>query len=99
MSKVPEEVIASLRDDRPISYAKLEALRQFTKAVVSQRGWVPEQNLQAFLDAGYTRAQVLEVVLGVSLKTLSNFINHLAETPIDEQFQAFAPEETSASSH
>ena len=37
---------------------------------------------------GYSRRQVIEVIAFISHKTLSNYLNHLAETPLDE---AFAP--------
>jgi alkylhydroperoxidase family enzyme len=47
---------------------------------------VPEEELQAFLDAGFDRQQVLEVVLGVGMKTLSNYTNHIAGTTLDEAF-------------
>jgi alkylhydroperoxidase family enzyme len=39
-----------------------------------------------FLNAGFTPQQALEVVLGIGLKTLSNYTNHLADTPLDEAF-------------
>lgn len=92
MTQVPDEVVEHLRADRPLTDERLEALRQFTKNVVSRRGWVPEVELTAFLNAGFTRGQVLEVILGVAMKTLSNSINHLVETPLDEAFQAFSAE-------
>jgi hypothetical protein len=37
--------------------------------------------------AGYTRRQVLDVVLGVGMKTLSNYTNHIAHTPLDPAWQ------------
>ncbi|SET43419.1 hypothetical protein SAMN04487962_109135 [Marinobacter segnicrescens] len=40
-------------------------------------------------DAGYGQQQVLEVILGVAQKTMSNYVNHIAETPIDEPFKKF----------
>ena len=48
------------------------------------------------LGAGYTRAQILEVIVGIAFKTLSNFTNHLADTPIDKQFASFAWEPAGA---
>ncbi|MEL6568223.1 MAG: carboxymuconolactone decarboxylase family protein [Pseudomonadota bacterium] len=84
------DVIAALRDDRPITEPKLEALRRFTKQVVTQRGFVADADVDAFIEAGYDRAAVLGVILGVSLKVLSNYTNHVAETPVNEQFQAHA---------
>lgn len=54
------------------------------------RGWPASDDVDQFLAAGYTRENILEVVLVVALKTLSNYINHLADTPLDQQFEAFA---------
>ncbi|MDX1442415.1 MAG: carboxymuconolactone decarboxylase family protein [Gammaproteobacteria bacterium] len=66
---------------------KLEALRRFTADVVEKRGWVEDDAVKAFLDAGYEEAQVLDVILGVTMKTLSNYTNHIAGTPLDEELQ------------
>jgi uncharacterized peroxidase-related enzyme len=87
---VPDAVIEALRDDTPLPEPKLEALRAFTRALVAKRGWVEESDVQAFLDAGYSQRQVLEVILGVGLKVLSNYTNHVAETPVNEAFRKFA---------
>lgn len=89
MSKVPAPVIAALRAGEPIAEPKLEALRTFTRSVVEGRGWVDETAVDAFLGAGFEAAQVLEVVLGVGMKTLSNYTNHVTQTPLDD---AFAPQ-------
>ncbi len=88
MLRVPDDVIGALRDGRPIADARLEALRNFAETVVRKRGWADEDDVQAFLAAGFDRAQMLDVVLGVAFKTLSNYANHLIATPVDA---AFAP--------
>ncbi len=86
MEGVPEDVIRALRDGSPIDDPRLEALRLFTRKVVEGRGRLPNTDVQSFLDAGFTRAQILEVLLGVTQKTLSNYANHIAGTPLDEAF-------------
>lgn len=86
MQKVPAEVIEAIRSDRMIADPKLEALRAFTTAVVDKRGWISDDDMGSFLNAGYTKAQVLKVILGVSMKVLSNYVNHIAETPLDSAF-------------
>ena len=88
MQKVPADVIEAVRNDHAIADSKLESLRTFTTAVVEKRGWVTGDDTKAFLATGYTKAQILEVVLGISFKTLSNYVNHISDTPIDD---AFAP--------
>lgn len=87
--KVDDEITDALRNETALPTAKLEALRDFTLSVVRERGNVGDKAVQAFLDAGYTQRQVLEVVLGVAQKTMSNYVNHLAETPVDKPFQKF----------
>ncbi|MFN7943094.1 MAG: carboxymuconolactone decarboxylase family protein [Thermoanaerobaculia bacterium] len=86
MSKVPALAIEALRTGEPLPDPRLEALARFTRTVVRERGRVLEPDLAAFLAAGFTHAQVLEVVLGVAMKTLSNYANHLARTPLDPAF-------------
>jgi len=90
MQGAADAVVQAIRDGRPIPDEKLEALRRFAEAVVIKRGRPDEEDLQAFLAAGYTKANVLEVVLGVGMKTLSNFTNHLADTPLDDAFKPLA---------
>lgn len=86
MQKVPSDVVQAIRDGRPIADKKLEALRRFTSAIVTTRGYPTDRDTKAFLDAGYTKAQALDVVLGVGVKTLSNYTNHIAGTPLDAGF-------------
>ena len=86
MQRVPAAVIAAARAGRRIEDATLEALRLFATAVTARRGHPNAQETDAFLAAGYSDQQVLEVVLGVGMKTLSNYTNHIAGTPIDAVF-------------
>ncbi len=87
--KVDEAITEALRNETPLPNARLEALRTFTLSVVRDRGNVDNKAVQAFLDAGFTRRQILEVVLGVSQKVMSNYTNHLAITPVDNAFKKF----------
>ncbi|MBW7471872.1 carboxymuconolactone decarboxylase family protein [Marinobacter sp. M216] len=88
--KVSDDIINALRDETPLPSEKLEALRTFTLAVTRKRGEVNREDLDAFYQAGYEHRHVLEVILVLSQKVMSNYINHIAETPVDEAFQKFA---------
>ena len=83
--------VSALQRSCALDTSRLEALRRFTAHVVAARGFAEESELQAFLDSGYTQAQVLEVVLGISLKTLTNYANHIANPPVNDQFKMFLP--------
>ena len=58
--------------------------------VVSKRGYVSENTKSEFLDQGYTEIQVMEVIVGVALKIVSNYIDHLNPVEIDPGFKAEA---------
>ncbi|QDU80254.1 Carboxymuconolactone decarboxylase family protein [Polystyrenella longa] len=85
-AKVPEDVIMALRDGTSIADPKLEALRVYAEKVNLSRGWPEESDVEAFLEAGYTKQTVLEVILGTAYKVLSNYTNHVAQTPVDKPF-------------
>jgi uncharacterized peroxidase-related enzyme len=87
---MPEDIIQALRNTNALNDPKLNALAQFTLAVIDLKGQVADDELKDFLDAGYTQANALEVVLGVSLATLCNYANNLAKTPINPELQAYA---------
>ena len=84
---VDEALDESLRNNQPLSNPKYEALRQFTTQMVKQRGHVLTQQFDAFIDAGYTRQSALDVVFLITVKTLTNYGNHITGTDIDEVFQ------------
>jgi len=84
--KVSDEISNALRDEKPLPTAKLEALRTFTVQMVRERGNVSQSQMDAFFAAGYNHRAVLDVILGLAQKTMSNYINHVAVTPVDEVF-------------
>ena len=90
MMKVDDAIIDALRNQTPLADAKLEALRTLTLSITRNRGNVSQADLEAFYAAGYGEQQVLEIILGLSQKVISNYTNHIANTPVDEAFQKFA---------
>lgn len=89
MQGVDGETVDALRSAAPLKDPRLEALRQFTLALVRQRGQLSEIQVAQFINAGFTQRHVLDVLLGLAQKTLSNYANHLADTPVDEAFAKF----------
>ena len=88
MENVPDDVIQPLRSGTPIADPKLEALRVFAEKMNTSRGQPEDSDLVAFFAHGYTKETVLDVILGTSFKVLSNYTNHIADTPLDKQFAA-----------
>lgn len=90
VAKMPREVLDALRRGEPIPDARLETLRRTTRTLVTARGRLRDEELTAFLAAGFTKAQLLDVIAGIAQKTISNYTNHVAETPLDRPFEKFA---------
>lgn len=88
MAGLAGDQIDAVREQRSLTDRRLEALRTFTRQIVKKRGWIDDADLDAFLQAGYTKEQVFEVLVGVAMKTLSNYANHIAQTPLDKELQA-----------
>ena len=82
-----EAAVQALRDDHAPADPKLAALWNFTRTVVETRGFVGDDAVDAFIAAGFTRANVLDVVTIAATKTISNYTNHITHTP-KEAFMA-----------
>jgi AhpD family alkylhydroperoxidase len=88
MKDVPAGIIEALRAGATLPDTRLDALAVLTRSVVETRGWPSEAAKEAFFAAGYGASEYLEVIVGVTVKTLSNYVNHAADTPLDAAFQA-----------
>ncbi len=81
MVKLDEQAISALRNGTPIADARLQALRVFTETVVATRGFAGDAAVETFIAAGFTRANVMDLLVVIAAKTISNYANHLAHTP------------------
>jgi uncharacterized peroxidase-related enzyme len=88
--------IAAIRERRALPDARLDALATFTRTLLAKRGWAEEADVQALLEAGFDRQQVLDLVTVLAMKTISNWTNHLVDTPLDQPLQAKAWTEKAA---
>ncbi len=86
---VDEAITNALRDETPLPDEKLETLRDTTLLIVRNRGVVTDADLAPFFEAGFQRQNLLEIILILSQKVMSNYVNHLADTPVDAPFQPF----------
>lgn len=86
MSQVPADVIEAIRHDRPIPDERLAALSAFTRVMFETRGLPTQRDVDAFLAAGFEEQHVLQIVLALAVKTLSNYSNHINHPELDEVF-------------
>jgi len=90
MMQVGAELTEALRNGGAMPNEKLQALKDTTLSIIRNRGRVSDKELETFFTAGYGERQVLEIILGVAQKTITNYTNHIANTPVDVAFQEFA---------
>ncbi|WP_435413700.1 carboxymuconolactone decarboxylase family protein [Psychroserpens mesophilus] len=90
MMKVDPAITEALRNQEALPNEKLQALHDMTLKIVRNRGHVSQEDLNTFYEAGYGEQQVLEIILGLAQKTISNYTNHIANTPVDAAFEKFA---------
>lgn len=83
MNGFTEEQILEIRGGTATFDAKLDALAKFTLSVASNRGNATEAAKNAFFEAGYTEANLIDTVIVIGDKTISNYIHNLAGFAID----------------
>jgi len=86
MMKVDSAIIDALNSGGDLPNAKLQALKDTTLALLRKRGHLSDAELSQFKAEGYGNQQLLEIIVGIAQKTISNYTNHLADTPVDEGF-------------
>ena len=83
---LPKAEITAVLENTPMSNAKHQALATFTSEMIQKRGFATPEQVETFKKAGFSEQHVLDVITGIAMKTISNYTNHLAETPVDPQF-------------
>ncbi len=76
-----EEIADSRRADAPDR--KTEAVLQFARKIVTERGWVSDDDVATVRAAGTSDAEIAEVVAHVAVNIFSNYFNHVAGTEVD----------------
>ncbi|MGM0701022.1 MAG: carboxymuconolactone decarboxylase family protein [Pseudomonadota bacterium] len=90
MSQVPADVLEAIRVGKAIPDERLAALSEFTRVMFETRGKPGRVDVEAFLAAGFEERQVLQIVLALAVKTLSNYSNHLNHPELDDAFAGHA---------
>lgn len=65
---------------------RLANLVDATRLVMTERGWLDGKQLEMLEGRGVDRRQLYEIISIVALKTISNYVNHIAHTEVDSEF-------------
>ena len=80
--KLDEAEIAANRAGKSLD-EKADAAIRFATTLVNERGHVSDADVSNIKTAGYSEAEIVEIVAHVALNTLTNYLNSALDTPID----------------
>jgi AhpD family alkylhydroperoxidase len=86
VSKTPLQVTDAIRNDEPIADEHFAALVAMVRELLTTQGRPYRAVVGRFTAAGYTDRQVLDIILAIALKTLSNWTNHVFDTELEKKF-------------
>jgi alkylhydroperoxidase family enzyme len=84
---IPQSDVDAIRDGKMPGDAKCSALSGLAKALIEKRGKASDADIERFASAGYSQAQMLEVITGIGISTMAATAGNLADTPVEELFQ------------
>jgi len=87
---VSSEETAAIRARLVPKDPRFAALSTLAKTLIEKRGHLSEQELDAFLAAGFDMEQILEVIAIVAASTITNYAGTITDPPLEDQFQPFA---------
>jgi AhpD family alkylhydroperoxidase len=92
MQNADEDAVSTARGGGEPADPKLGALYRFARSLVAKKGHLSAEELQALLDAGYSRRALFDVVAQVGHTTLANLAHGISKAPLDDAFtpQAWA---------
>lgn len=87
---VSSEETDAIRQRRTPTDQRFAALSTLAKTLIEKRGHVSEQQVDAFLAAGFTKEQILEVITVVAASTITNYAGSVANPALEDQYQEYA---------
>jgi len=85
-----QHIVDALRDRKQVADERLNAIANFTRAVIKSLGNVTDEELREFYAAGFGESDVIELILGISLATLCNFTSNLGRPSLNPELAPFA---------
>jgi uncharacterized peroxidase-related enzyme len=85
--RVNPEYIQAVRNRDALGDPRLDALVTLTRELVAERGFVAPKTWERFVAAGFNEVALLEVLIGVALKIISNYLDNLSPIAIDAAFR------------
>jgi uncharacterized peroxidase-related enzyme len=83
MNGFTEEQTIELRTGEATFDSKLDALVKLAGEIAQNRGEISDEVLSNFFDAGYTKENLIDVIVNVGEKATTNFLHNVTQIPVD----------------
>jgi len=83
MNGFKEEQILELRLGKADFNAKYDALANFARKTAQHRGKAPVEAVERLIDEGYTRENLVDAIIVIGDKTISNYLHSTTQVPVD----------------
>jgi len=83
MNGFSEEETIELRQGRATFDSKLDALVKLAKSIAKHHGNITDDELERFFDAGYTKENLVDVIVNIGEKATTNFLHNVTRIPVD----------------
>jgi len=83
MNGFTDEQVLELRSGSASFDSKLDALVKLAAAVSENNGKISDEVLSNFFDAGYTKEHLVDTIINVGEKTITNYLHNVTDIPID----------------
>ena len=87
MVGLPKDEIEAIKAGDLPQDDRLRTLVTATRRILDKRGWLDDADLAESEALGIDRGQLYEIIALIGIKTISNYVNHIAHTEIDVQFK------------
>ena len=84
---MPEQAVEAIRSGNKPDDPRLDALQAFVAKLVQNRGHVMPADVDRLVRSGFSREQILEIIMGVTLKTFSNYVDSAMKISLDTAFE------------
>lgn len=90
---VDQDTVDAVRAGGVSNDARLQALGRLTFAILDKKGAIGAHDVRPFLNAGFELPQILELLVGIAAKTMTNLAAKIARIPLDQEFaeEAWSP--------
>ena len=86
---IPEEVVIAIRNQKSINHPRYATLHQTVNELIQYRGRIDGAVMLRFLEQGYSKAQFFELVLGISIKTFTNYVSNALTLTLDDAIKPY----------